>query len=147
MTIQVPEVLIYEGKKLRMCAEPLRAMPGGIPSFRSPVMRTSGWRKYVGHWEIFEDKLHLVKLDGRIESGGISRDLMVSDFFPDATDKVFASWITGVIQCESGRDLGFWKHGLRIYGGPYEVNHFFKFDQGLLRRVRIVKSKDVIDFI
>jgi hypothetical protein len=147
MTIQVPEVLMYQGEKLRMCAEPLRGMPGGIPSFTSPVLRTSCWRKYVGHWEIINDRLYLTNLEGRIKKEGSSRDLLLSDFFPDAKDKVFAPWITGVIRCESGRDLGFWKHELRIYGGPYEVNHFFKFDQGLLRRVRIVKRKDVIDFI
>lgn len=147
MTIQVPEVLIYEGQKLRMCAEPLRAMPGGIPAFRSPVMRTACWRKYVGHWEIIEDKLYLVRLEGSIKNEASSRELLLSDFFPDATEKVMASWITGVIHCESGRDFGFWKHVLRIYGGPYEVNHFFKFDQGVLRRVRVVKRKDVIDFI
>ena len=147
MTIQVPEVLMYDGKQLRLCAEPLRSMPGGIPAFKSSVMRTSCWRKYLGHWEIFEGKLYLVKLEGCIESGETSRDLMLSDFFPDAKDRVFASWITGVIPCESGRDLGFWTRDLRIYGGPYEVNHFFKFDQGVLCRVRIVKRKDLIDFL
>jgi hypothetical protein len=68
MTDQISEILHYQGRKQRMCTEPLGdyfALASIEPRFE--VSCTALWRGYVGEWEIREGRLYLVKLTGTLE--------------------------------------------------------------------------------
>ncbi len=63
MTAQSPERIVYMGKKLSMCTEPLEDYfsKGGI---RPSLQRSSTalWRRYIGSWEVVDDRLYLTEL-------------------------------------------------------------------------------------
>jgi hypothetical protein len=53
MTAQISEILHYQGRKQRMCTEPLGdyfALAGITPGFE--FSSTALWRGYVGEWDI-----------------------------------------------------------------------------------------------
>ena len=76
MTAQIAERLRYQGEDVAMCTNPLSdyfAMGGVNPRFESNC--TALWRGYVGSWEIVNDRLYLIGLNGTLEGGAeASRD-------------------------------------------------------------------------
>jgi len=95
MTAQVPEILLYEGEELSMCAEPLGGyftLTGLEPNFRSNC--TALWRGYVGTWEISEGRLYLVRLQGTTNQ---DEEVSLATLFPDFPDRVFA----GIVRANS----------------------------------------------
>lgn len=64
MTAQIGERLPYQGDDMTRATEPLEAyfaLGGERPSFG--FVSTALWRDYVGHWEIVDDRLHLVGIN------------------------------------------------------------------------------------
>ena len=67
MTAQAPDILLYRGKKLALCDQILypylrRLRKSRRPDFVAPS--TACWRGYIATWEVRDDMLHLVELDG-----------------------------------------------------------------------------------
>ena len=86
-----------------MCDEPLGdyfVQGGEDPGFESNC--TALWRGYVGSWEIVEDRLYLVELNGTLEDGS---EASLATVFPGFPDRVFAHWFTGTIRIPQGRML------------------------------------------
>lgn len=128
MTAQASELLIYGGKEIRLCSNPLslylREM--GI-SFKSPS--TACWRGYIGTWEIIEsggvERLYLVELSAHRTYEDI---VGVSVIFP-GFDRVFAHWFTGELRCPQGELLDYVHGG---YASTYEYDLLMDFKQGVL---------------
>lgn len=115
MTAQSPEKIVYQGEKLSMCSEPLEDYfsKGGIrPKFR--LSSTALWRRYVGSWEIVDDRLYLTDVSGWLEDGS---KVTVAMIFPGFPDKVFAQWYSGQLRIPQGKLLEYVHMG---YGSAYE---------------------------
>ena len=70
MTAQIAERLHYQGDDVAMCTNPLGdyfAMGGVNPRFESNC--TALWRGYVCSWEVVDDRLYLISLNGTLEGG------------------------------------------------------------------------------
>jgi hypothetical protein len=134
MTAQIPETLYYHGQRRSMCEEPLSdyfALRGRRPAFSSSS--TALWRRYVGVWEIREDRLYLVGIDAKLE-GGVKASLEA--IFPGFPERVFAHWYSGELRLPQGRQLKYVHMG---YGSVFESDLFLRIEKGVLvgRRTRI----------
>ena len=128
MTAQVSEKLLYGGKAISLCTEPLALYlkQNGI-EFESP--HTANWRGYVGTWEVIEaegaERLYLIGIKAHKDYETI---LKLSDLFP-GFDKVFAHWFTGELLCPQGELLNYVHGG---YASTYEYDLMMEFKQGVL---------------
>ncbi|BCT69491.1 hypothetical protein NNRS527_03115 (plasmid) [Nitrosospira sp. NRS527] len=113
MTCQIPERLTYDGQQLIMSSEPLSNQlplpPMGMNIghakniYPFEVSCSALWRGYVGNWEINENGLYLIGIEGRLLNG---RDASISDIFPNTTAPVFADWYSGKLICCRGNTIG-----------------------------------------
>lgn len=132
MTAQIGERLIYEGRKVTMCTEPLNdffALGGARPDFAANC--TALWRGYVGTWEILDDRLYLVELAGTLEDGSAAA---LSTVFPGLPQRVFAHWYSGMLRVPEGRQLKYVHAG---YGSRFERDRLIEFERGVVTRIRI----------
>lgn len=115
MTAQSPEKIVYQGEKFVMCTEPLEDYfsKGGIRPWLQ-LSSTALWRRYVGSWEVVDDRLYLTNLDGRLEDG---TKVTVATIFPGFPDKFFAQWYSGQLRIPQGELLEYIHMG---YGSTYE---------------------------
>ena len=127
MTAQSPERIVYMGKRLSMCTEPLEDYfsKGGIrPNLRRSS--TALWRRYIGSWEIVDDRLYLTDLDGWLEDGTRVTAGMI---FPGFPDKVFAQWYSGQLRIPEGELLKYVHMG---YGSTYERDLLLEVRDGVV---------------
>jgi hypothetical protein len=140
MTAQIAERLLYEGSEHAMCTNPLDdyfAMAGVRPLFASPS--TALWRGYVGRWEIVNDRLYLVGLQGTLEDGS---DVTLASIFPDFPERAFAHWYTGTVRVPQGRQLEYVHMG---YGSTYERDLLLKIDRGVVVATEIRTNGEADD--
>ena len=127
MTAQSPERIVYMGKRLSMCTEPLEDYfsKGGI---RPNLRRSSAalWRRYIGSWEIVDDRLYLTGLDGWLEDGTRVTAGMI---FPGFPDKVSAQWYSGQLRIPEGELLKYVHMG---YGSTYERDLLLEVRDGVV---------------
>lgn len=127
MTAQIGEKLIYDGREVYMCSEPLGgyfAFGGRNPGFQSNC--TALWRGYVGTWEIVDDRLYIVSLRGTLK-GGIEATL--ETVFPGYPDRVFAHWYSGTLRIPEGKQLEYVHMG---YASTYERDRLLKIEKGVV---------------
>ncbi len=132
MTAQISEILHYQGRKQRMCTEPLGdyfALADIKPGFE--FSSTALWRGYVGEWDVQDGRLYLIKLTGNLEGG---RSASLETFFPGFPDRVFAHWYTGQVRLPMG-ELVQYVHG--GYGSTYEQDLLIDFDQGVVKQTTL----------
>jgi hypothetical protein len=132
MTAQIAENLLYRGESMAMCTEPLEKyfiLSCTFPKFESNC--TALWRGYVGSWEIVNERLYLVGLDGTLEDG---TNVSVSTFFPDFPDRVFAHWFSGTIRIPQGKQLRYVHMG---YASTFERDLFLDLQRGVVVGSRI----------
>ena len=126
MTAQVREKLIYNGDTHWMASEPLSDYLKTKPEIKFAISTTACWRGYCGTWEIMDDQLYLVELEGKIK-GYVP--VGVSHIFP-GRDYVFASWFTGSIRIPHGKML---KYAHAGYFSIFEKDLFMEFENGVLK--------------
>ncbi len=136
MTAQFSEHLIYQGKELTLCTQPL----GPFLKFSGSTLKfeatcTALWRGYVGTWAIENDRLYLVKLSGSVVADGQEQEVGLEALFPGYPDGVFAHWFTGELRCPSGALLNYVHGG---YGSTYELDTFFRVQRGVVLEERTV---------
>jgi hypothetical protein len=132
MTAQIAEKLLYQGEQVAMCTNPLSdyfAMGGFNPRFES--MSTALWRGYVGGWEIVDDRLYLVSLDGTLEDG---TDATLETVFPGFPDRVFAHWYSGTVRIPQGKQLEYVHMG---YASKFEQDLFLEIERGVVVATRV----------
>lgn len=100
-----------------MRTTPLRAYLDIVKPAVIYASRTSAcWRGYVGEWELIHDRLYLLAIKASILKDGITRPARLTDYFPDATDKVFAHWFSGELVIPVGRQI-------RMDSFPYTLRY------------------------
>ncbi len=149
MTAQISEVLFWNGEERAMsCCPPLPvnhprftqrdlaemkaeiASAGQDKSQRSDLAiygSSACWRGYRGTWEIRDNQLFLLKIEGRYQLKGI--------------DPLFADWVTTMIRITNGERLKYVHLG---FFSVYEEDIWFKVEQGNITASRVVdnRSKD-----
>jgi len=125
MTAQISERLVYKGERLALCAEPLNQffdLSGSKPDFAETS--TALWRGYVGSWEIVDERLYLVELNGVLVDGTA---VNLETVFPGYPDRVFAHWYNGRLRIPQGRQLEYVHMG---YGSTFERDLLIDIEQG-----------------
>ena len=128
MTAQEREILYYNGKTYWLSTEPLKPLLDIIgdekPSSSVVVMASTACRRgYIGEWEIIEDKLFLIGLEGCPEEN----EQFTMDFLFPNQQKVFAGWFTGEIKIPQGKVL--------VHDDSttlHEKDWYLEFDKGIL---------------
>jgi len=136
MTAQASELLIYQGQELSLCETPLDdylASSGRHIEFEATS--TALWRGYVGTWEIINDRLYLVALDGCMLVDNKQRDVKLKDVFPQYPEGLFAHWYSGELRCPRGKLLDYVHGG---YMSTYEEDLFIEVKNGLVIGERVV---------
>jgi hypothetical protein len=100
-------------------------------------MSTANWRGYVGTWEIQEDRLYLISLNGTAELDGKYKDVTLKDLFPDFPSGVFAHWYSGTLRCPRGGRLKYVHMG---YGSSYEEDLMIELKKGVVVKSWIVNN-------
>lgn len=132
MTAQCPEILLYRGKEMDMCACPLEDYLSRLRKDKRPPFTwtsTANRRGYVGTWRIDEGTLHLVDLEGTVEVDGRFRPISKQEAFPWVRGPLTASWFTGSITCPEGRLIDYVHQG---FGSVYERDRVLVFKRGRL---------------
>ncbi len=144
MTAQVAEKLRYRGETLRLCAEPLEPyLESAKIRYSYSRMSTACWRGYQGIWEIYQDRLYLIKIDAEIISASGSRPANLTDYFPDAGKRVFAHWYSGTLMCTRGKLLRYVHGG---FASNFEEEIYLKIKRGeLVYESRIVNTENSIE--
>lgn len=127
MTAQIAERLLYQGQTWSMCTNPLNdyfAFGGVSPEFRWDC--TALWRGYVGLWEIQNDRLYLLELNGALQDGSAAS---LASMFPDYPERVFAHWYSGTLRIPQGRLLKYVHMG---YGSTYERDLLLEIESGVV---------------
>jgi hypothetical protein len=76
---------------------------------------TACWRRYVGTWEVRDDRLFLVGLTGAYALAG--------------AEPLFADWFTGVLRVPRGRELEYVHMG---FGSLYEEELHIRVEEGVV---------------
>ena len=132
MTAQISEILHYQGRKQRMCTEPLGdyfALAGIEPRFE--VSCTALWRGYVGEWSVIEGRLYLIGITGTLAG---DKPASLETFFPGFPDRVFAHWYSGQVRLPMGQQLEYVHGG---YASTYEQDLLIDFDQGVVSQTTL----------
>lgn len=132
MTAQIGEKLIYQGREVAMCTEPLGdyfALGGESPDFA--MNYTALWRGYVGTWEIMENRLYLIGLSGRLNDG---TQATLATLFPDYPERLFAHWYSGTLRIPEGKRLEYCHAG---YSSIYERDRLLKIEHGVFTHTSV----------
>lgn len=138
MTAQVPEILLYKEHRLniRDGCEPLAdylKITGASPKF--VISSTALWRGYMATWEIKNERLYLVCLDGEIYEQGPAS---IATIFPDYPDRVFAHWYSGTLSAPQGELLK--SDGMFGFDDIYERDFHFEVERGVVVEIRVRKN-------
>ena len=130
MTLQVPEELIYNGRKTFMISQP--PMPKNHPRIiedfsmgvHDRILTSACHRGYVGTWEIREGRLYLAASRGMYK---------IADNEP-----VFADWFTGIIRIPRGRNL---EYPNIVFGMLYEREIRITIEKGVVVTTQTVDNR------
>jgi hypothetical protein len=137
MTLQSMEQLIYRGRKVRMATEPLSGYLKSHKEKPEFFPASSGcWRGYVGTWEIKDEKLYLIAIDGyaRFKPKTYS-NVDMNYLFPNQK-RIFAEWFTGELRIPDGDVL----RSSGIYDLTYELDLFLEIKNGHFVGKRLVDN-------
>lgn len=133
MTAQLHEILILNGEEISMAFCPL--LPETDPRIveltddeidkYSIIFSTACWRQYGGTWEIKDNKLYLVNLDGRFKLTGKT--------------PIFADWFTGTLIVPQGEMLEYVHMG---YGSVYEREVHIKVEKGIVTNSKTIENRN-----
>jgi len=167
MTAQIPDWLHHQGQRCPLFDNPLESFfddDHPRPDFKMPS--TACWRGYTAEWEIEDDTLYLVGLDGwvgdeddtyarnaqpvRLEDvfpwvaatyvpRGVMNHVGLEDIFPWATDRIKATWFTGVLRVPRGEQLEYVHMG---YGSTYEEDLLLTLEGGRLVHTEVRDNRE-----
>jgi hypothetical protein len=133
-TAQIPDFLIYKGDTLSIYANPLESYFDSISRPDSVFEKygynsTACWRGYIGYWELRNDSLFLVELQG--DSAIIDLSLIFKD--RKTNNEIFADWVDYPINNPFG-ELIHYEH--MWYASIYEFERDFIFKKGILTEIK-----------
>lgn len=138
-TGQAADQLIYKGDTLALFACPLDSYPDTLISAdflfdgRPVPQSTACWRGYIATWELMNDKLYLVRVNG-CHSSSEGEEEVVADLkklFPERykDGKILADWVNGDLISPQGNLLYYVHSG---FDRTYEKEVEFKIRKGIL---------------
>lgn len=134
-TAQIPDFLIYKGDTLSIYANPLEIYfdnhlrPDSLFA-ELGYNSTACWRGYIAYWELKNDSLFLLEVQG--DSTKIDLSLIFED--RDTKSKIFADWYSYSILNPYGKLLHYEHMG---YGSIYEFEKEFTFKNGIHTETKI----------
>jgi hypothetical protein len=134
MTAQFSELLLLEGKQQALCSYPLAsyfALGGESVAFQASSTALS--RGYVGTWEIHDQRLYLIRLQGSLQD---ESPVSLETVFPGYPQRVFAHWFSGTLRLPQGHLLHYVHGG---FGSCYEQDLLIDVTRGVVtaKRVRV----------
>jgi hypothetical protein len=134
MTAQIMERIFYNEEEYGMACEPLGQYleKKGI---QFVGMMSSCWRGYVGTWELKNDRLYLIGLNGLTSQNS---EVGLDFLFPGQSE-VFAEWFSGEIRIPQGEML-LYVH--MEFASIYEKDLILQFENGVLTAERIVDNRE-----
>ena len=134
MTAQFSELLMLEGKQQALCSYPLAsyfALGGESVAFRASSTALS--RGYIGTWEILDQRLYLIRLQGWLQD---ESPVSLETVFPGYPQRVFAHWFSGTLRLPQGQLLHYVDGG---FGSCYEQDLLIDVTRGVVtaKRVRV----------
>lgn len=136
MTIQITDNIILDDQTKSLFSEPLRGCPQ-CANVKLARMSTAVWRRYIATWKITEQKLFLINIDAKLETG---ERVSVNTLFSDPSGEVLADWFTGVLTVPQGRLL---KQGIVGYDNIHEETLLIKICKGEV--IAIEKQKNEVE--
>lgn len=94
MTIQAPDIVVYDGERHSVWTFPLESC-GDLPRFESEFFNTGMYRGYLATWLIEGDTLYLTEIKHARLNGAAAG---VAELFPGRGPRVEASWFTGSLR-------------------------------------------------
>ena len=139
MTAQLPELLHYQGQDLCMQATPLASYFSAFQQ-RPPfvVSAAQPGRGYQGRWEISADRLYLVGIRATLADG---TPASLATLFPDASERVWAQWFSGVLHLPQGRRLAATTNRRSLY----ERELTLQIEQGRLVAAQVLHGATVLE--
>ncbi|MFA6570334.1 MAG: hypothetical protein WCT77_03780 [Bacteroidota bacterium] len=135
MTAQIGEILILNGKKCSIAGTP--KIPENCDFIekiditqdekylRSIISSTACWRRYLGTWEIKENKLYLVDVEGALNKKN--------------KEPVFADWYSGIIKIPQGELLKYIHMGfLSVYEEEIQIT----IENGIVQTSEIISNRN-----
>lgn len=133
-TTQVPDYLIYEGDTVPIKSSPLQSYidkyPNLYPIFEQFEIKTTNcFRGYIAYWELKNDSLFLIKIQGD------TSEIPLSFIFDKERkqEKIFADWFDGSILAQLGKKFIF---PYIDFSTMYEFEKELIFDNGKLKKTK-----------
>jgi hypothetical protein len=133
MTAQIHEILILNGEKTSMAFCPPLPRDNRVEEVKesdidddgSIVFSTACWRKYLGTWEIKDNKFYLVNLFGTLK---------IADSKP-----IHADWFTGVLRIPQGKLVHYVHMG---FGSVFENELHIKIENGIVVKSVTINNRN-----
>ena len=128
MTVQINEVLIYNGEEYILESKPLTPYLEKH-NFIFGATNSACWRGYIGHWLIEDECLYLTNFSAHLAINGNSRwagEEVGMDYLFPGQNKVLAEWFSGELHIPHGRIIPC-VHGQKEY---YEKELIIEFVNG-----------------
>ena len=141
MTTQVPDILLLDGKPLRLFSTPLQPwLAQQHIDLRTGRLNSDCWRGYRATWQVVLDRLLLAA----VEPCGTASDAQQSQsrarvrisregLFPGSHDAVDATWFSGRLRCPFGQRVEEHRIG---FATQFEHELLFDVEQGRVCQVR-----------
>jgi hypothetical protein len=143
-TAQAPEILLIDGKEHALRSTPLE---GYLEKHPHKEIRIAGggystalWRGYVATWEIKDDKLMLVKIEGFKDEW---RAYPLEKVFPKQKGPILADWYTGLLSVPEGELLAYVHMG---FESTFEKEQLFLIEKGVVKKKATIKNLDADPF-
>ena len=116
MSAQIPENIKIEGKTYDLLCEPLSDyLKDKDCEFDSYI--STWWRGYRGTWELKNNELYLISIEGKIKGKEVDLSYLFSD-----TSSVKADWFTGLLRIATGEMIHYVHGGYAsIYSDELEI--------------------------
>lgn len=133
MTSQFCDSLLYNHEHLNMRSSPLGYCDTFNEKAKDLIAESTGFSpRYLGSWEIINDRLYLIGIKARLRNGcSVNLDY----FFPGFPDRVFAHWYSGSLSIPKGQCIKYVQMG---YANEYEQEQFISVKQGVITGVETI---------
>jgi hypothetical protein len=137
MTAQVPDWILFQNEKLMLISLPFDSYLKLHPPISPFQARSTGnWRGYVATWEIRENKLFLVNLEGIFKNGNEAK---LTTFFPQNTNGIFADWVNETLFIPFGKLLNYIHMG---FMSTFEFEYNITIKNGIVQKIEKIDNRN-----
>jgi hypothetical protein len=143
-TAQIPDILIYQGKKYNLNSNPLEPYFELHPDKRPQEgFSTALWRGYIATFEITDNKLYLIDISILASKDSLGKYIhyrkSVKDQVFPGQEKIVIDWFTGLLVVPDGR----LKHYVHMgYASTYSKYILIELNKGLFIQERRFNARE-----